>query len=149
MGSLYKAQCSFCGGVVSGWLENDNVLSEDTKYCRCCGKVATKSQTCTNSFIEHSVSYDARQQSQNANVQPHNKQFLKLSSRISTFQSWPKNLKQSPEDLASSGLYYKGTGDICQCYMCGGILTDWEDEDVPALEHTKWFPKCPLVLKEL
>ncbi|VDI67974.1 baculoviral IAP repeat-containing protein 7/8 [Mytilus galloprovincialis] len=148
MGSKDKVQCAFCGGVLSGWLENDNVASEHAKHFRYCEKVSTKLKTCADSLPEHSVSSDAGQHSQNAYLQPHNKHFLMLNIRIVTFQSWPKNLKQSPEDLASTGLYYKGTGDTCQCHMCGGILSGWEDEDIPEKEHKKWFPKCPLVNKE-
>ncbi|XP_052091013.1 baculoviral IAP repeat-containing protein 3-like [Mytilus californianus] len=149
MGSKDKVQCAFCGGVLSGWLEHDNVFSEHAKHFRYCEKVSTKSKTCTNSLPKHSVLNDAGQQAQKANLQLHNKQYLIHSTRISTFQSWPKYIKQAPEDLASTGLYYKGTGDKCQCYMCGGILSGWEDEDVPEDEHKKWFPKCPLFHKEL
>lgn len=50
--------------------------------------------------------------------------------------------------LKSIPFCLSGTGDTCQCHMCGGILSGWEDEDIPEDEHKKWFPKCPLVNKE-
>ena len=35
-------------------------------------------------------------------------------------------------------------GDKCKCYMCGGILSEWEPTDDPQKEHEKLFPNCCL-----
>lgn len=35
-----------------------------------------------------------------------------------------------------------GSEDKCQCFLCGGILEEWEEGDKPTVEHKKWFATC-------
>lgn len=72
----------------------------------------------------------------------HNPKFSLYIDRLESYENWPSDHHFKPEELASAGLYYKGSGDKCQCFMCGGILEEWEKEDIPKKEHKKWFPKC-------
>lgn len=72
-----------------------------------------------------------------------NSSYSLYSERLESFKNWPSDHFLKPEDLASAGLYYKGETDKCQCFMCGGILAEWELEDEPESEHKKWFKKCP------
>lgn len=62
--------------------------------------------------------------------------------RLSSFRMWPHALKQRPEVLSQSGLYYTGMSDHTICFYCGGGIKDWEPEDVPWEEHAKWYPNC-------
>lgn len=63
-------------------------------------------------------------------------------SRLESYEGWPENHFLKPQDLAAANLFYKGVEDKCQCYICGGILEAWEEGDVPADEHKRWFIKC-------
>ncbi|XP_063420312.1 baculoviral IAP repeat-containing protein 3-like [Mytilus trossulus] len=150
MGITDKVQCAFCGGILSGWTKDDDVHSEHSKHFSQCELVRVKNKNCVRMFeFSNSATVQTYQKKENKspekNVKPHNSQYSLYCDRLSTYQSWPRTLKQKPNDLAATGLYYKGTRDTCQCFMCGGILSGWDTEDIPQAEHKKWFPKCPLV----
>ncbi|CAC5380144.1 BIRC2_3 [Mytilus coruscus] len=148
MGIQDKVQCAFCGGILSGWTKDDDIHREHSKHFGQCELVRVKNNNCVRRFeFSNSVQTCEKKENKSSekNVKPHNSQYSLYCDRLSTYQTWPKTLKQKPNDLAASGLYYKGTKDTCQCYMCGGILSGWETEDIPQAEHKKWFPKCPLV----
>ena len=38
-----------------------------------------------------------------------------------------------------------GVSDHVKCFDCSGGLKDWEPEDDPWTEHTRWYPKCRYV----
>ncbi|KAJ8307050.1 hypothetical protein KUTeg_015134 [Tegillarca granosa] len=62
--------------------------------------------------------------------------------RTTSFRFWPKDKTQHPQDLAKAGFFYEGVGDRVRCFFCGGGLFHWDPEDVPFVEHAKWYPKC-------
>ncbi|XP_052746946.1 baculoviral IAP repeat-containing protein 7-like [Bicyclus anynana] len=68
------------------------------------------------------------------------------SARLNSFKTWPQDLIQSPEEMASAGFFYTGINDGVICYFCGGKLKDWSREDLPWSEHARWFQFCPYVL---
>ena len=35
-----------------------------------------------------------------------------------------------------------GFGDCVRCWFCGGGLRNWEDGDMPWIEHARWYPSC-------
>jgi hypothetical protein len=41
---------------------------------------------------------------------------------------------------------YTGPQDRVQCVFCEGALRNWQAGDVPADEHARHFPTCPLVV---
>jgi len=69
------------------------------------------------------------------------------SARLSTFDDWPLSAGRivQPRDLAAAGLFYTGHADRVQCAFCRGCLRRWREGDVPAQEHRRHFPDCPLV----
>ena len=67
------------------------------------------------------------------------------SSRIKTFDKWPKQMRPYPEELAHCGFFYKGYGDSVECFFCGICLHDWEIKDNAISEHKKWSPFCKFV----
>ncbi|VDI81728.1 Hypothetical predicted protein [Mytilus galloprovincialis] len=116
MGIGDKVQCAFCGGVLSGWSCGDNIhIKHATHYGHC--------------IVVRMVKHN---------------RYAVYNDRLSTYNNWPQSLKQDPVDLAAAGLFYKGEHDICVCYMCGGHITEWEDSDIPEIEHKQLFPRCPL-----
>lgn len=74
------------------------------------------------------------------------KKFANLNARIASYQHWPQGLKQKPAELAKAGLFYTGKGDRTICFYCGGGLKDWDEVDIPLVEHHKWYPECEYLL---
>ncbi|KAL5018670.1 hypothetical protein ScPMuIL_004392 [Solemya velum] len=70
-----------------------------------------------------------------------------LAVRISSFENWPRYSGISPQSLAQAGLFYVGFGDNVRCFFCGGGMRNWEPQDVPWVEHARWFPRCPYVMQ--
>ena len=64
------------------------------------------------------------------------------SDRIKTFQKWPKQIQQRPEDLAKAGFYYTKVGDYVKCFYCGLVLCNWEKSDNVVSEHRRHCNSC-------
>jgi len=64
--------------------------------------------------------------------------------RLLTFKDWPLDFI-NPGDCAATGLFYLHNKDMVQCVYCRGVIGFWEEGDIPAEEHEKHFPLCPLV----
>lgn len=71
--------------------------------------------------------------------------YATLEARQRTFREWPPALKQQPQELAEAGFYYIGLSDQVKCFYCDGGLRNWQPEDVPWMEHSRWFSKCVFV----
>lgn len=71
--------------------------------------------------------------------------YATLEARLRTFREWPPALKQQPQELAEAGFYYIGLSDQVKCFYCDGGLRNWQPEDVPWMEHSRWFSKCVFV----
>lgn len=67
-------------------------------------------------------------------------------ARLRSFDTWPQDLNQKPQEMADAGFFYTGDSDRVICYFCDGRLKDWGIEDHPWSEHARWFPSCPYVL---
>ncbi|CAD6220772.1 GSCOCT00005415001.2-RA-CDS [Cotesia congregata] len=74
------------------------------------------------------------------------REFASYNARLESFESWPKSMPQTKEQLADAGFFYRGTGDQTICYHCGGGLNDWKPKDDPWFQHAKCFKKCYYVL---
>lgn len=79
-------------------------------------------------------------------LKPKYPQYAVVSKRLESFKSWPDYLPISPDPLVEAGLVYTGVGDNVRCYFCGGGLRNWERDDKPWVEHTKWYPECGHIL---
>lgn len=69
-------------------------------------------------------------------------------TRLRSYRRWPTHLVQTPQALAQAGLFYIGDGDQCKCFWCGGILSNWQPNDVPWVEHARLFPQCGFVRQQ-
>ncbi|XP_030570106.1 death-associated inhibitor of apoptosis 1 isoform X1 [Drosophila novamexicana] len=67
------------------------------------------------------------------------------SARLRSFEDWPRNMKQKPQQLAEAGFFYTGVGDRVRCFSCGGGLKDWDDNDEPWEQHALWLSQCRFV----
>lgn len=170
MGMTDKVQCAFCGGVLSGFEEGDNVHQEHARHFPLCPHLHVSASP--NDIEEDSViGYDSTPEAPHNDDDPNNAdgahsrghlfgnenssnqkreqapkiKFPKYStypSRLESYNNWPENHFLKPQELASANLYYKGEADKCQCYICGGVLEQWEEGDDPKKEHERWFKKC-------
>lgn len=66
-------------------------------------------------------------------------------SRLETFWDWT-NTAVRPAILAKCGFFYFHQLDRTQCAFCSGVIENWLATDDPAVEHARWFPRCPFVL---
>lgn len=66
--------------------------------------------------------------------------------RLRTFADWPKSMKQTPQELADAGFFYTMKGDGVICFHCGGGLRQWDEKDVPWVEHALWYGDCSYLL---
>ncbi|KAH8371726.1 hypothetical protein KR093_008727, partial [Drosophila rubida] len=67
------------------------------------------------------------------------------TARLRSFEDWPRNMKQKPQQLAEAGFFYTGVGDRVRCFSCGGGLKDWDDNDEPWEQHALWLRDCRFV----
>lgn len=119
-----KCQCTQCGGVLGGWKEGDVVHYEHHRHFPDCPFV----QDCS-----HGPKYP---------------QYAEETVRLESFEDWPVQLKQTPIELVKAGLFYVKRGDRVKCFYCGGLLWNWESDDVPLIEHAKWFPDCGFIVNQ-
>jgi Inhibitor of Apoptosis domain/Zinc finger, C3HC4 type (RING finger) len=65
-------------------------------------------------------------------------------ARLDTFKKdiWPLTYP-SVRDLAKSGFFCLGVSDKVQCVFCHGVAGEWEQTDIPHIEHRRHFPRCP------
>lgn len=65
--------------------------------------------------------------------------------RLKTYVEWPENAAVSKQEVAKAGFYHIGPGDRVRCAFCFNVLRMWDRGDIPADEHLKYFPNCPMV----
>jgi len=76
---------------------------------------------------------------------PLHPQHATIEARLRTFRDWPPALKQQPSQLTEAGFYYIGLSDQVKCFYCDGGLRNWQPEDLPWVEHARWFSRCVYV----
>ncbi|KAK3593109.1 hypothetical protein CHS0354_018234 [Potamilus streckersoni] len=74
-------------------------------------------------------------------------QYAVKNMRINSFQGWPAEHQQKPEEMAECGFYFAGFSDCVRCFHCGIGLRHWMSEDDPWIEHARWSTSCLYVLK--
>lgn len=82
----------------------------------------------------------------NPPMRPKHPEYASYEARLCTFETWPKAMSQTKEELAEAGFFYTGNGDQTLCFHCGGGLRDWEPDDDPWEQHAKWFDYCSYLL---
>ena len=73
----------------------------------------------------------------------------RLQTFLDNFTTWPAHrIRATPQQIVDAGMYYLGLRDRVKCWYCNGGLQNWNQEDDPWEEHTKWFPSCEFVLQQ-
>ncbi|KAJ8311086.1 hypothetical protein KUTeg_005731 [Tegillarca granosa] len=149
-----EVTCFSCGRKYSGWKTGDDPMRihrNISPHCRFItegqsGNIAVgggdgRQFVLKSSSGEQSgpTSYEPLGISTQRPVYPH---YALTVVRTTSFRCWPKDKKQHPQDLAKAGFFYEGREDQVRCFFCGGGLFNWDPEDVPIVEHARWYPKC-------
>ncbi|CAH1961034.1 unnamed protein product [Acanthoscelides obtectus] len=164
-GFIYKGEddivvCPFCNIEGYHWLSDDNPMADHRVWSPNCTFLMSNIEhdhsesrtedTCglygvevlPNSVPEGNINLDLSKLGIQKSKGPQYNDKITYESRLATFDSWPKSIKQKPVDLAEAGFFYTGVGDQTLCFYCGGGLKDWEDNDDPWEQHALWFSKC-------
>lgn len=128
-----EVSCSSCHCKLSNWKKEDNIKQRHQN----------KSADCP--FVQDEVDSLSRYQSNVIFDRPKHPQFALLNDRLKTYINWPADKKQTPQVLAEAGFYHTGETDTVICYCCDGGLCNWDEEDDPWIEHTRWYPRCTYV----
>lgn len=75
-------------------------------------------------------------------------EYKDFSKRQKSFSSWSIYHCQDPSKLATAGFFYSGRGDETICFHCGVCICEWERDDDPYLEHSRWSPFCHFMMSE-
>ncbi|KAL3279746.1 hypothetical protein HHI36_017254 [Cryptolaemus montrouzieri] len=149
-----NTKCAYCNGIMTSWLPEDDPDKEHKRHFPNCPYVIStisprlldrlpRDNSLTNVDLVANENLDAL--GVNAHKIPKKPSCATLESRLRTFNTWPSELIQTPEDLAQAGFYYEGIGDQVRCFHCDGGLRHWDPEDDPWTEHARWFPLCSFV----
>ena len=59
------------------------------------------------------------------------------NQRLGTFYTygWPNTNPKWPYNLAHSGFFYSGTGDLCICFYCGEYFSHWKRNESISKRH--------------
>lgn len=68
-----------------------------------------------------------------------------MEARLASFKNFPSGNSNPHQQLAETGLYFTGYGDLCQCFSCGGFLKALSSGDDPIKEHARSFPNCSYI----
>jgi hypothetical protein len=66
------------------------------------------------------------------------------ASRVLSFTLWPRQMKQTCEEMVDAGFFYSGINDNCICYQCGLEIRNWEVQDTAWGEHRRWLQDARL-----
>ena len=101
-------------------------------------------------IMKSSFSFSCEQtrgsRSPNCSWTPFNMGMAKYTQRADSFDYWPKQIVQKPDQMLQSGFYYTGRGDVVTCFFCGITLKHWGCTDDVDSEHKRHSPDCKFML---
>ncbi|KAK3596602.1 hypothetical protein CHS0354_035879 [Potamilus streckersoni] len=156
-------RCFFCGTELVNLSPNDDPLLEHIRKLPSCGylrrnlgprRIAEYQARIRNGHIDSPQTHEVPSRVTSRNPGPwsssdhiRSPQYQAYSVRLASFARWPSDIRQRPEQVADAGFYYTGLQDVVRCFACDGGLKNWDPEDDPWIEHARWFPQCPFVLR--
>ncbi len=75
-------------------------------------------------------------------------EYSEYIDRVKSFEQSPNEsyIYQNRKYLAAAGFFFTGKEDETICYYCGGGVKDWQQEDIPWVEHARWLSRCSFLL---
>lgn len=64
-----------------------------------------------------------------------------LENRLLTYRFWPRSDIDYMK-LAKAGFFYTNYRDCVQCYYCSILVSQWDKNDVPEIEHARLSKSC-------
>lgn len=116
--------CPICQVELSNWRKDDDPTADHLRWSPDCN------------FFDTDTSFIIRKRS------PLYTDKMTFESRLKTFEDWPVQMSQKPEELAEAGFYYTGRGDRVLCFHCGLGLKDWRCGDDVWTQHAFFYAKC-------
>nr|XP_039257847.1 uncharacterized protein LOC120334399 [Styela clava] len=147
LGDMDRTQCFSCGGVLRNWTLEDDAMAEHRSHFPNCKMVLGTEQRNykVNEFpdppADRARDYPCRF--------PSNPHMRNEVARQDTFdRRWPVGrTAATPAEISQAGFFFLGERDRVKCWYCNGGLQNWEYDDMPWIEHAKWFPTCQFLLQ--
>ncbi|KAL5018677.1 hypothetical protein ScPMuIL_004399 [Solemya velum] len=124
---------------ISITIGNERLLSRHTSLPYCQDSVSTATRNSKLALADDVFGICSQR--------PKYSRYAVLAARISSFENWPVYREITPQCLAQAGFFYVGFGDNVKCFFCGGGLRDWEPQDIPWVEHARWYPRCAFLVQ--
>lgn len=142
--NLPQASFDVCGSNDTSSLDiRENAYSEGLPSIQSTGM--NSFQPARAASLGSSTTPASTNSSSGGNYFPEYPEYAIESARLRSFEDWPRNMKQKPQQLAEAGFFYTGVGDRVRCFSCGGGLKDWDDNDEPWEQHALWLGQCRFV----
>ena len=159
LGIKDRVCCAFCKILIQDWTMNDTPSSPLFHKANCEMRNSDQSnRRITRSSSRRPVNLliptipATRLEQLFPCNRPANILFKRLWDRIVSFHAslacnWQQRLRASTVQMAEAGFFEIGHEDTVQCFYCGGTLFHWQYNDIPLLEHAKFFPTCHYLLR--
>lgn len=72
-------------------------------------------------------------------------EYVTLGARIKSFKDKEHKWKQTPQEFAEAGFFFKGYGDCVTCFACAGSFTGWREGEKPWVIHAHFYVRCSFV----
>ena len=149
-----KVKCFKCNGIVMSWEYGDDPFIEHRRHFPHCPYVNNpeNSGNIRFTFGRHVLpSRPATVETDSVSMPPSRPSYNpddmnKEAKRLETLEYWPLKNRIDIGLTAKDGLYYVFEGDKLKCAFCDGAMINWDESDVPAEEHRKYFTdRCPFI----
>nr|XP_039257848.1 uncharacterized protein LOC120334400 isoform X1 [Styela clava] len=147
LGDMDRTQCFSCGGVLRNWTLEDDAMDEHRSHFPACPMVLGTEQR-NIKVPEYPDTPDERARNYPCRF-PSNPHMRNEVARQDTFdRRWPVGrTAATPAEISQAGFFFLGERDRVKCWYCNGGLQHWEYDDMPWIEHAKWFPTCQFLLQ--
>ncbi|KAJ0183293.1 hypothetical protein K1T71_001269 [Dendrolimus kikuchii] len=156
-----EVQCFSCGGKISDWNYDDQVMLRHRRLNPDCQFVTNslvsgnvpfilgpRCPSPTNAVTPISMRYDMQDDfirpSQHIRLTEEDEMYKNGALRLLSFANWEDN-SVSRESLVAAGFYHKGEG-LVRCAWCGGEIASFRafsSLGSPLAVHRRYFPWCP------
>lgn len=146
-----SVRCHFCDIALSDFSPDDDILKEHLKFSPNCPLIRrrdTSNEPIDSEELDRilpAASIDEcgsrRRKKSRVEDDVSYPEYRLLSTRLNSFKTWPKSMKQKAKDLSEAGFFYSGNSDHTVCFACGTFVGQWETDDKPWVEHKKFMER--------
>ncbi|QEI03480.1 IAP-3 [Spodoptera cosmioides nucleopolyhedrovirus] len=154
-----EVRCAFCKVEIMNWKRGDDPLVDHKRWAPQCtfaqnicsvtpitnpenGEPSVEDNVGADTVLSEDVCGTGSMMM----MKPRHEAYISYDNRLATYENWPRDIEQRPEDLANAGFFYTGRNAEVRCFQSDCGLSDWEPTDDPWREHARWFPRCEYVI---